>query len=1213
MAQENTVRPSPSVFEREVDDAKAAKMSTEDTISKSAAANIERSNDTAESTTVGKAQDALHEPEAEAESILQPEGLEPAASAAATLAPPSKEPLKPEDFAKGVAETLLKGAGQTALSALKGTLWLGELGAKAAAKEIAALTDTRSDVEKALAELAEVDEELGREVAEALRLAEEAAAGNRGGYEEPSKEEEEEEKGITMSNIPKEGESVEIEAISEAQLMEEERVERGSTNVVFPVMEEAAIAPELENDAKDAIVVEASLNAAADDEAANVSDITKVIQEVLDEEADEELPVAAVDWVVEADGRADALEESEHKFEEISGWAKGYDTRLVNMIDPNREKAEKSAKREMVRERLRMMAAASSGGGLSEKPVVRADSTEPVNAPDTPIMESETTPVPYAFARGSRGQEPRASIGAPAFPPKSAMPIPEKIAGEVDPVSSINAQDWVLEGDNDGFENHRPGGESEEGLFATTSGSQPEGWISAHPEGEPFHTYNHAAGHAPPGSPGDRQILDRSHVPMDIVSDTLEDGTTVHNRTQVHRPPVPFLPPDPPVAKDEPASANVRPDLPFFPPDPAMRRQRHEMPAEPRKDEGRYADSSVWTQGSEEQMVNVLDPMVRGSVNVGGASANKEVTPNDIEHNLANARPDDTRGKKGPDASYSRVFNQLMGGDQAMRARSAVEDQNAQGGNGQPGDWVPPAEGSSSHTDPSTKRENASVEVPPLDDTAGRKRPASYAHLFDALMGGDQVAKDRSKQNKSVKRNGGRSEGWIPSRIKDSSSVADPEARRSTTPRAFVRDSRNISTSETPSISGETILNDATTAERNGTSDRPSPEFADSSSWNRGSAEGLMNVIDPMVGKTNATENPASIGDGGAATAGAMPVSGNAEGGRAAPYELLFDHLMAVDGVVQETQDLGPEMHQPPPGMKQNRPPERWLPPSVRSTSLSTMFDPNIGDWTDPRSPPTGREYVGPAESSHYYYNAQDSMAMNSIADGTVWYNSRRGNPLWETSSYYAEGGQQGGYYPEGGRRDRMDTKHLMTIVEDETSHDGAPAKEEGDVSSTEGSEKEQMIQAEEAVRAMKQKAEEGDESAMCALGNWYSNGQHFLPEDKAVGYAWYQRATDYGSVKGMTAAGICLLTGDGIEPNEAEGMALLGAAAQGGSDLAAYWLGVSYKEGARGLPRNLHRAKIWFQRLVNKGEGGVKLDGIPFQRIEDLLRQVENEDVAEA
>lgn len=154
-------------------------------------------------------------------------------------------------------------------------------------------------------------------------------------------------------------------------------------------------------------------------------------------------------------------------------------------------------------------------------------------------------------------------------------------------------------------------------------------------------------------------------------------------------------------------------------------------------------------------------------------------------------------------------------------------------------------------------------------------------------------------------------------------------------------------------------------------------------------------------------------------------------------------------------------------------------------------------------------------------------------------------------------------------------------------------------------------IRDEEALKLAFQGVENRDTLAMCRLGNWYSYGQKGLEKDKSRGYAWYKAAAERGCIKGMAYAGICLLTGDGVGVDETQGMTLLGVAAQGGSDLAAYWLSICFKDGKYGLSKNDAQEKLWLQRLVDK-KVRTGFVGAPFNHIRELLAEVNGQNSRE-
>lgn len=130
-----------------------------------------------------------------------------------------------------------------------------------------------------------------------------------------------------------------------------------------------------------------------------------------------------------------------------------------------------------------------------------------------------------------------------------------------------------------------------------------------------------------------------------------------------------------------------------------------------------------------------------------------------------------------------------------------------------------------------------------------------------------------------------------------------------------------------------------------------------------------------------------------------------------------------------------------------------------------------------------------------------------------------------------------------------------------------------------------ERVRDERELKDVTQRAGDGEEDAMYKLGCWYGHGKKGLRKDSGLAYEWYRKSADHGCVKGMAAAGYHLVKGLGVEMNKVEGMSLLGMAtyARGGSDFAAYFLGIWYDDGSCGLPQNKERAMFWLKKVVDQ------------------------------
>ena len=89
------------------------------------------------------------------------------------------------------------------------------------------------------------------------------------------------------------------------------------------------------------------------------------------------------------------------------------------------------------------------------------------------------------------------------------------------------------------------------------------------------------------------------------------------------------------------------------------------------------------------------------------------------------------------------------------------------------------------------------------------------------------------------------------------------------------------------------------------------------------------------------------------------------------------------------------------------------------------------------------------------------------------------------------------------------------------------------------------------------------------------------VAKDAAEAYKWYKRAADAHEPKGMACAGLCLLSGNGVENNTVHAMILLSRAAACGSDSAAYLLGCYYDDGAHGVPQDSTQALYWYEKVA--------------------------------
>jgi hypothetical protein len=115
-------------------------------------------------------------------------------------------------------------------------------------------------------------------------------------------------------------------------------------------------------------------------------------------------------------------------------------------------------------------------------------------------------------------------------------------------------------------------------------------------------------------------------------------------------------------------------------------------------------------------------------------------------------------------------------------------------------------------------------------------------------------------------------------------------------------------------------------------------------------------------------------------------------------------------------------------------------------------------------------------------------------------------------------------------------------------------------------------------------RAESGDSTAMVILGCRYAYGQMGFKKDKKLGFTWFKRAQNAGSVRGTAMTGIYLLKGiAGVAASsQQEGLVYLALAAERGSNFAAYELGMAKAKGKSGLLVNSKEALGWLQKCAS-------------------------------
>jgi TPR repeat protein len=121
-----------------------------------------------------------------------------------------------------------------------------------------------------------------------------------------------------------------------------------------------------------------------------------------------------------------------------------------------------------------------------------------------------------------------------------------------------------------------------------------------------------------------------------------------------------------------------------------------------------------------------------------------------------------------------------------------------------------------------------------------------------------------------------------------------------------------------------------------------------------------------------------------------------------------------------------------------------------------------------------------------------------------------------------------------------------------------------------------------EEVAEMLRKAEAGEGWAMQNLGLWYERGQKGLAKDLAKAFEWYEKSHEAGNAGGTGNLGACYLVGAGVPKCLVRGATLLGQAAERGSTVACYLMGIAYADGLAGFPKDEKMARRYYSMVAS-------------------------------
>jgi TPR repeat protein len=118
----------------------------------------------------------------------------------------------------------------------------------------------------------------------------------------------------------------------------------------------------------------------------------------------------------------------------------------------------------------------------------------------------------------------------------------------------------------------------------------------------------------------------------------------------------------------------------------------------------------------------------------------------------------------------------------------------------------------------------------------------------------------------------------------------------------------------------------------------------------------------------------------------------------------------------------------------------------------------------------------------------------------------------------------------------------------------------------------------------MLRRAEAGDGRAMHNLGLWYEHGTKVLAMDKAKAFEWYEKSHEAGDAGGTVGLGWCYLLAHGVPKCYVRGAMLMCQAAERGSSVACYNLGVAYAyaNGLKGFPKDKKIARRFYSMVAS-------------------------------
>lgn len=114
-------------------------------------------------------------------------------------------------------------------------------------------------------------------------------------------------------------------------------------------------------------------------------------------------------------------------------------------------------------------------------------------------------------------------------------------------------------------------------------------------------------------------------------------------------------------------------------------------------------------------------------------------------------------------------------------------------------------------------------------------------------------------------------------------------------------------------------------------------------------------------------------------------------------------------------------------------------------------------------------------------------------------------------------------------------------------------------------------------------KAESGDASSQCLLGEYYANGNG-VAKDAVEAVKWFRKAANQGDAIAQSELGLCYAAGRGVTQDYTEAVKWSRKAANQGNALAQFVIGLSYADG-HGVPQDYTEAVKWYRKAADRGQ----------------------------